>query len=126
MPEIRIEIGGRSFEVACAEGEEHFLHSAAALLDTEATALSGQMGRLPEVRMLLMAGLMLADKTAGFEDQLRAALERAETAEAALAEAQENPARVEVPVIPAQVVETFAEIAAQTESLANRIDELSA
>ncbi|WP_372840730.1 cell division protein ZapA [Phaeovulum sp.] len=126
MPEIRIEIGGRSFEVACAEGEEHFLHSAAALLDTEATALAGQMGRLPEVRMLLMAGLMLADKTAGFEDQLRAALDRAETAEAALAAALENPARVEVPVIPAQVTETFAEIAAQAESLANRIDELPA
>ncbi|PKP69952.1 MAG: cell division protein ZapA [Alphaproteobacteria bacterium HGW-Alphaproteobacteria-4] len=126
MPEVRIEIGGRSFEVACQEGEEHFLHSAAAMLGVEADVLIGQMGRLPESRMLLMAGLMLADKTAGFEDQLREALARAEAAEAALAEAQANPTRVEVPVIPSIVTETFAEIAAQTEALADRIGELTA
>jgi len=126
MPEVRIEIGGRSFDVACAAGEEHFLHSAAAMLNAEAEVLTGQMGRLPEARMLLMAGLMLADKTAGFEDQLRATQERAEAAEAALAEAMANPARIEVPVTPEIVVETFAEIAAQTEALAQRIDELTA
>ncbi|MBW6506959.1 MAG: cell division protein ZapA [Rhodobacteraceae bacterium] len=126
MPEVRIEIGGRSFEVACQEGEEHFLHSAAALLGAEADVLIGQMGRLPEARMLLMAGLMLADKTAAFDDQLRDALARAETAEAALAEAQANPTRVEVPVIPSIVTETFAEIAAQTEALADRVAELTA
>ena len=28
---------------------------------------------MPELRMLLMSGLMLADKTAGLEDQVRAA-----------------------------------------------------
>jgi len=33
MPEVNIEIGGRTFQVACQTGEEHFLQSAAALLD---------------------------------------------------------------------------------------------
>ena len=70
MPEVVINIGGRSFEVACQEGEEHFLHSAAKLLDNEATTLSSQIGRMPEPQMLLMAGLMLADKTAGLEEKL--------------------------------------------------------
>ncbi len=73
MPEISIHIGGRSFEVVCKDGEEPFLQSAAALLDVEAQALAGSMGRIPESRMLLMAGLMLADKTASLEDQLAAA-----------------------------------------------------
>ncbi|MDP3861443.1 MAG: cell division protein ZapA [Phaeovulum sp.] len=126
MPEVRIEIGGRSFEVACQDGEEHFLHSAAALLGAEAEVLQAQMGRLPEARMLLMSGLMLADKTAGYDDQLREAQERAEAAEAALAEALASPLRVEVPVIPEIVTDTFAEIAAQTEALADRIDEMTA
>ncbi|WP_445811313.1 cell division protein ZapA, partial [Yoonia sp.] len=36
MPQVEIFIGGRTFEVACQEGEEHFLHSAAAMLDAEA------------------------------------------------------------------------------------------
>lgn len=73
MPEITIHIGGRDFDVVCKEGEEPFLQSAAALLDVEAQALTGAMGRIPEVRMLLMSGLMLADKTASLEDQLAAA-----------------------------------------------------
>ncbi len=72
MPEITIQIGGRDFEVVCKSGEEDFLQSAAAMLDVEATALNTAMGRIPESRMLLMSGLMLADKTASLEDQLAA------------------------------------------------------
>lgn len=71
MPEVRITIGGRDFDVACQEGEEHFLRSAAQMLDGEARVLVDQIGRMPESRMLLMAGLMLADKTAGLDEQLR-------------------------------------------------------
>lgn len=123
MPELKIAIGGREFEVACQEGEEHFLRSAAKMLDAEASVLIAQIGRIPEARMLLMSGLMLADKTAGLEDQLRSATERAEAAEAALAEAAANPARIEVPVIPAEVTDTLAEIAARAEALADRVEE---
>ena len=71
MPEVQISIGGRPFTVACQEGEEHFLESAASLLDNEAAQLMDQIGRLPESRMLLMAGLMLADKTAGTDDKVK-------------------------------------------------------
>ncbi len=72
MPEIKISIGGREFEVACQTGEEHYLKSAATYLDAEASALNSQIGRMPEARMLLMSGLMLADKTAGLEEQMKA------------------------------------------------------
>lgn len=126
MPEVRISIGGREFDVACQPGEEHFLHTAAAMLDAEAEVLTGQMGRMPEARMLLMAALMLADKSAGLEDRAREAIARAETAEAALVQVRANPTRVEVPVIPEIVTETFAEIAAQAEALADRIAEVAA
>ena len=81
MADVRISIGGRDFDVSCQPGEEHFLRAAAKLLDNEASTLIGQMGRLPESRMLLMAALMLADRTAGLEDQLRALEERATLAE---------------------------------------------
>jgi cell division protein ZapA len=120
MPEVEITIGGRMFQVACQEGEEHFLRSAAQMLDTEAQPLVTQMGRLPEARMLLMAGLMLADRTAALEDELR-------QVKARLAEAENRPApevqRIEVPVIPPQVEETLAEIAARAEAIAARLDE---
>ncbi|MDR5651326.1 cell division protein ZapA [Ruixingdingia sedimenti] len=120
MPEVAITIGGRSFQVACQPGEEGFLQSAAALLDAEAAPLVQQMGRMPEGRMLLMAGLMLADRMAGLEDQLRGALARVAELETRPAPA---PERIEVPVIPAVVVETLAEIAARTEALAQAAEE---
>jgi len=73
--------------------------------------------------MLLMAGLLLADRTAAMEDQIRSTEERAQAAEAALAKLQANPPRVEVPVIPQALVDTLAEIAARAESLAERVEE---
>ena len=87
--------------------------------------LIGQIGRLPEARMLLMAGLMLADKTAGLEDQLRAAEERAALAErvATAARLQPVPNAVQVPVLPVAVIDSMAEIAARAEALADRIED---
>ncbi len=130
MPDVKITIGSREFEVACQEGEEHYLRAAAALLDAEATALASQIGRLPESRMLLMAGLMLADKAAGIEEQMRALREKLETQEKLIEELRNRPApepeRVEVPVIPSSVVENLAEIAARAESLADAIEEKAA
>ena len=73
MPEITVNVGGRPFLVACQEGEESFLHAAADLLNEQAVQLIDQIGQLPEGRMLLMSGLLLADKTAAAEEQLAAA-----------------------------------------------------
>ncbi|MDQ2065533.1 cell division protein ZapA [Xinfangfangia sp. CPCC 101601] len=120
MPDLDLNIGGRVFTVACQSGEEHFLRAAAAMLDAEATPLLASMGRLPESKLLLMAGLMLADRTAAIEDELRQL--RSQLAELE-ARPPAEPQRIEVPVIPPQVTETFAEIAARTEALAASIEE---
>ena len=130
MPEVTIEIGGRPFNVACQEGEEHFLHAAAGLLDNEAKALMDQIGRLPESRMLLMAGLMLADKAAGTEDQVKALENKIAQQEAWIEELQGRPSpepeKVEVAVIPTEVSETLAELAARAEALADAAEEKAA
>ncbi len=126
MPQVEISIGGRTFEVACQEGEEHFLQSAAGMLDAEAAHLADQLGRLTEARMLLMAGLMLADKTAGLEDKVRQLETEAAEMRAAVEQLQSRPApepqRVEVPVVPASITEAMAEIAAQAEAIADQIE----
>ena len=120
MADLEIHIGGRSFMVSCQPGEEHFLNAAAQMLDIEAQPLVAQMGRLPEARMLLMAGLMLADKTAAVEDENR-------QLKAKLAEIEARPApepkKIEVPVLPQGLVETLAEIAARAESLAAAVED---
>jgi cell division protein ZapA len=130
MPEVEIMIGGRAFEVACQEGEEHFLQSAAKMLDDEATTLTSQIGRLPEARMLLMAGLMLADKTAGVEDKLREMQGQLSELEGELGRLRDTPApeptRIEVPVVPDAVTDSMAELAARAEALAAEIEEKAA
>ncbi|AHM04809.1 hypothetical protein roselon_02488 [Roseibacterium elongatum DSM 19469] len=132
MPEVEIEIGGRSFSVACQEGEEPYLRAAANLLDTEAAVILGQIGRMPSDRMLLMAGLMLADKTAALEDELketqakvaaqekalRSAEERLADRARRIAELQEAGPRTE---LPDQVTDGLAELAARAEALADEM-----
>lgn len=130
MPEITIDIGGREFTVACQEGEEQYLTSAAMLLDREASTLVNQIGRMPEARMLLMAGLMLADRTAAFEEKAQAAEEKLRVQETLIEEMScippAEPTRVEVPLVPTGLVETMAELAARAEAIAAQAEEKSA
>ena len=127
MPEITIVIGGRNFEVACQAGEEQYLQAAAKMLDDEAQVLSNQVGRMSEARMLWMAGLMLADKTASFEDKVSLIQGKLNEREAELQGLRNMaplpPERVEVSVIPATVTDTLAELAARAESLAASVEE---
>jgi cell division protein ZapA len=127
MPNVIVEIGGREFEVACQPGEEHYLKSAAGILNVEASAISAQMGRVPEQRMLLMAGLMLADKSAGVDEQLRYKDEQIAKLEQEVKDLKMRPTpepeRVEVPVIPDDLMENMAELAARAESLAMEAEE---
>ncbi|MBJ6370268.1 cell division protein ZapA [Sedimentitalea arenosa] len=130
MPEVTIMIGGRGFEVSCQEGEESYLRSAARMLDEEAQVLADQIGRMPEARMLLMAGLMLADKTAAVEDRIREVEATLAEREAELARLRAaprpEPERVEVPVVPTTVTDTLAELAARAEALAAEVEEKAA
>jgi len=124
MPEVNIAIGGRLFEVACQEGEQRYLEAAARLLDREAAVMTDQLGRMPESRMLLMAALMLADKTAGLEERLLELERQISHLEVELDVAKSKPPqRVEVPVIPAAVADTLAELAARAEALAEEMED---
>ena len=86
MPELKVAIGGHEFRVHCQPGEEPTLLAAAKLLDAEAATVIARNGRMPDVRLLLLAGLLLADRTAAAEDQLRAVRARAEAVEKRLAD----------------------------------------
>ena len=79
---------------------------------------------MPESRMLLMAGLLLADRTAGLEDKVREAEERLAQAQAQLEQAptQGTVERVEVPVMPTEVIETMSGIAARVEAMADEVE----
>lgn len=126
MPSVEVEIGGRTFEVACQAGEEPFLQAAAGLLNVEAQTLLAHAGRLPEAQMLLMAGLMLADKTAGLQETAQMLEQQVSEKEAELNQwrnaPQPEPEQIQVPVVPNDVTDALKEIAARAEALAEVVD----
>ncbi len=129
MPEITLEIGGRTFEVACDPGEEDSLKVAAEMLAVEARRLEDAIGRVPESRMLLMAGLMLADRTKEMETACKLGETRLKTLEDRLLESEAKLAAMTVemnktPALPEE--DLFSNSEAVTESLAKSVAKLEA
>ena len=62
MAEVDLIIAGRPYRVACREGEEESLKSAARLVDAKSREAISGLGSLSEARQLLFAGLLLADQ----------------------------------------------------------------
>jgi cell division protein ZapA len=61
MSNITLSIGGRSYTVACAEGEENHVRSLGSMINTKVSSM-GDMSGQAETRMLLFAALLLADE----------------------------------------------------------------
>ncbi len=139
MPDMTIEIGGRAFTVACQEGEEGYLTAAAALLDREAQALASAGVRLTQDRMLLMAGLMLADKSISADEELRALDRRLAQQTKLLDEVQAQSAappkevikevevvkEVEKEVVPKSAIDRLEKLASMAEDVAAQAGELA-
>ena len=127
MPEVTIKIGQRPYTVNCPAGEEPQLQKAREALDAEASSLLAQVGRVPEAQMLLMSGLMLADRTLALQDQLRQAQEALEQAQRSAQEiAPEIKTvikEVEVSVVPPALLESLAELSARAEAAADDLEE---
>ncbi len=63
MPKLRLDIGGRGYDVHCADGEEAHLHALAVRIDAKALDAQAALGGgINEVRQLLFAALFLADE----------------------------------------------------------------
>ena len=59
---IDLSIAGRSYQVACREGEGENLRAAARLVDAKAREALAGLGTLSEARQFLFASLLLADQ----------------------------------------------------------------
>lgn len=60
MSNVTLHIGGRSFTVACAEGEEKHITALGRIIDGKLNTMGAAAGQ-NETRMLLFAALLLAD-----------------------------------------------------------------
>lgn len=61
MANIDIDVAGRSYSVACRDGEEDHLRALAAIVNKRAEDAAEALGGLTEARQLLFAALLIAD-----------------------------------------------------------------
>jgi cell division protein ZapA len=62
MPLVQVVVNGREYQVACDDGQEERLKELAQLFDKRVQALASSVGQVGDSRLLLMAGLVLADE----------------------------------------------------------------
>lgn len=101
MSNVNLTIGGRSFTVACAAGEEEHVRGLGRMINDKLSAM-GDMAGQSESRMLLFAALLLADEL--HEAQVRVPV-------------SSEPAPSE-PTLPEGAAERLDSLAARLENLA--------
>jgi cell division protein ZapA len=116
MPEVTVEVAGRSYRLGCGEGEEQHLLALAARVDGEAARLGG-LGQMPDNRLILMSALMLADRLSEAEQAAAAAERRAAEAERRVTKAGDVDPEREV-----EIAVSLEALAARIEALSSRID----
>ena len=70
MSEVEINVGGRKYAIACNPGEETDVLAASEELNKEAKNMINAIGKVPDVKLLLMAGLMVSGRLKNIEKEL--------------------------------------------------------
>ena len=74
---VDLTIAGRTYQVACREGEEENLRAAARLVDGKSREALAGLGTLSEARQFLFASLLLAGQLVDNKPESVAAIEAA-------------------------------------------------
>jgi len=64
MAQVVVQVNDRPYTMQCSDGEERHLQELARLLDGEVARIKQSVGPVGDIRVLLMAGLMVADQLA--------------------------------------------------------------
>ena len=62
MAHVQVTIAGRSYRMACGDGEEQHLEVLAAAFDSKISEIRGAFGEIGDMRLHVMAALMTADE----------------------------------------------------------------
>ena len=69
MADVEISINNRSYRISCKDGEEDRIRGLATLLNKQIIQLAEKIGQLGEARMILLASLILLDKSDEMEKE---------------------------------------------------------
>lgn len=70
MSEVEISVGGRKYTIACNPGEEKDVLLASEELDKEASNILKSIGKVSDIKLLLMSGLMIAGRIKIVEEEV--------------------------------------------------------
>ena len=62
MGQVSVTVNGRSYTVACDDGQEDHVTELAQYIDSHVTELTESVGQVGDARLLLMASLLVADE----------------------------------------------------------------
>lgn len=117
MAQINVTINGRSYRMACDDGEEDRLMGLAARFDGWINELRGAFGEIGDQRLTVMAGIMATDQLAELENRIK----RLETELATATDAR----NVAVDALARRETETATAIETAAERIEGLADSLS-
>jgi Uncharacterized protein conserved in bacteria len=62
MATVSVEVNGRAYAVGCADGQEDRVRQLAQTFDAHVRQVASEVGHVGDLRLFLMAGLLLADE----------------------------------------------------------------
>jgi len=111
MPLVNVLLNGRAYTVVCDNGEEAHVRELGQFLDKRVRELSTSVGQVGDARLLLMAGLTIADELV---ESLTGIEER-----------DKEIAALKAAALPADIQEREDRIAEALESAASRIEAIA-
>ena len=80
MAQVSVPVNGRSYAIACDDGQETRIRRLAQYVDAKVAEFVGSVGQVGEARLLLLAALVIADELSDANDALERERNRAENA----------------------------------------------
>ncbi|WP_422371418.1 cell division protein ZapA [Hoeflea sp.] len=71
MAQVTVSIDGKTYRMACEEGQEEHLTDLAAKFDRYVGHLKGQFGEIGDLRITVMAGIMVMDELHELQRRMR-------------------------------------------------------
>ncbi len=71
MPQVAVTINGKTYRMACDEGQESHLTELAQKLDGYVGHLKGSFGEIGDQRLTIMAGVMVVDELSELQKKVR-------------------------------------------------------
>jgi cell division protein ZapA len=118
MAQVNIAIAGKSFRMACDDGQEPHLIGLAERVNAVIDQLRERFGEIGDQRLTVMAAITLADRSS--EAERRAMELEAEAAVLREAEMSASAARADVET---HVAASIEEVAARLEAIAQRLND---